>query len=115
MENPDLRMATGMNSNQKGVRIRRINPTAPESKVLKPSDIILSFDEVDIANDGTGNCSFLFNEICTLFNLIRFYPVSLYFLQRFKIVVCSQRSVIVVSNSSNCSGLINDIRFCVVN
>ncbi|XP_026402350.1 protease Do-like 9 [Papaver somniferum] len=53
MENPDLRMAMGMNSNQKGVRIRRIEPTAPEYKVLKPSDIILSFDRVDIANDGT--------------------------------------------------------------
>nr|GEY10733.1 protease Do-like 9 [Tanacetum cinerariifolium] len=39
--------------NQKGVRIRRIDPTVPEHKVLKPSDIILSFDGVDIANDGT--------------------------------------------------------------
>ncbi|KAK3225317.1 hypothetical protein Dsin_005179 [Dipteronia sinensis] len=53
MENPDLRMAMGMKSDQKGVRIRRIDPTAPEYKVLKPSDIILSFDGVDIANDGT--------------------------------------------------------------
>jgi len=54
MENPDLRMAMGMKPDQKGVRIRRIDPTAPESKVLKPSDVILSFDGVDIANDGTG-------------------------------------------------------------
>lgn len=54
MENPDLRMSMGMRSDQKGVRIRRIDPTAPEFKVLKPSDIILSFDGVDIANDGTG-------------------------------------------------------------
>ncbi|RZC10808.1 Protease Do-like 9 isoform B [Glycine soja] len=53
MENPDLRMAMGMKPDQKGVRIRRIDPTAPESKVLKPSDVILSFDGVDIANDGT--------------------------------------------------------------
>nr|DAD31013.1 TPA_asm: hypothetical protein HUJ06_009864 [Nelumbo nucifera] len=53
MENPDLRMAMGMASDQKGVRIRRIEPTAPESQVLKPSDIILSFDGIDIANDGT--------------------------------------------------------------
>ena len=57
MENPDLRMAMGMKPDQKGVRVRRIDPTAPESKVLKPSDIILSFDGVDIANDGTGKCS----------------------------------------------------------
>ncbi|CAK9138640.1 unnamed protein product [Ilex paraguariensis] len=53
MENPDLRVSMGMKPDQKGVRIRRIDPTAPEFKVLKPSDIILSFDGVDIANDGT--------------------------------------------------------------
>ncbi|CAB4280834.1 unnamed protein product [Prunus armeniaca] len=53
MENPDLRMSMGMKPDQKGVRIRRIDPTAPESQVLKPSDIILSFDGVNIANDGT--------------------------------------------------------------
>ncbi|KAG0466716.1 hypothetical protein HPP92_018296 [Vanilla planifolia] len=53
MENPDLRKAMGMTSGQKGVRVRRIEPTAPESEFLKPSDIILSFDGVDIANDGT--------------------------------------------------------------
>jgi hypothetical protein len=45
-----------MKSDQKCVRIRRIDPTAPESEVLQPSDIILSFDGVDIANDGTGSC-----------------------------------------------------------
>lgn len=54
MENPDLRIAMGMESDQKGVRIRRIEPTAPESHVLKPSDVILSFDGINIANDGTG-------------------------------------------------------------
>ncbi|KAL3818643.1 hypothetical protein ACJIZ3_004548 [Penstemon smallii] len=53
MENPDLRLSMGMKPDQKGVRIRRIDPTAPEFMVLKPSDIILSFDGVDIANDGT--------------------------------------------------------------
>ncbi|CAK9161301.1 unnamed protein product [Ilex paraguariensis] len=55
MENPDLRMSMGMGPEQKGVRIRRIEPTAPESNVLKPSDVILSFDGVNIANDGTGS------------------------------------------------------------
>lgn len=53
MENPDLRTAMGMQPDQKGVRIRRVDPTAPESTVLKSSDIMLSFDGVDIANDGT--------------------------------------------------------------
>ena len=54
MENPDLRMALGMKSIQKGVRIRRVEPTAPAFKSLQTSDILLSFDDIDIANDGTG-------------------------------------------------------------
>ncbi|KAM1737205.1 hypothetical protein ACFX12_015465 [Malus domestica] len=62
MENPDLRMAMGMKPDQKGVRIRRVDPTAPESHVLKPSDIILSFDGVNIANDGTGMFPFRHGE-----------------------------------------------------
>ncbi|CAI9766755.1 unnamed protein product [Fraxinus pennsylvanica] len=53
MENLDLRTSTGMSPDQKGVRIRRIEPTAPESHLLRPSDVLLSFDGVDIANDGT--------------------------------------------------------------
>ncbi|CAA7407113.1 unnamed protein product [Spirodela intermedia] len=53
MENPDLRKAMGMQPDQKGVRIRRVEPTAPESHLMKPSDILLSFDGIDIANDGT--------------------------------------------------------------
>ena len=60
MENPDLRKLMGMKPDQKGVRVRRVEPTAPESGCLKPSDIILSFDGVDIANDGTGQ-SYLHN------------------------------------------------------
>ncbi|KAL6136346.1 hypothetical protein ACLB2K_061642 [Fragaria x ananassa] len=53
MENPDLRTSMGMKADQKGVRIRRIEPTAPDSHLLQPSDVILSFDGVNIANDGT--------------------------------------------------------------
>ncbi|KAL6579890.1 Protease Do-like 9 [Orobanche minor] len=53
MENPDLRLAMRMKPDAKGVLVRRIYPTSPQSKVLKPSDIILSFDDSDIANDGT--------------------------------------------------------------
>ncbi|CAK9218455.1 unnamed protein product [Sphagnum troendelagicum] len=53
MENPDLRKALGMSANQKGVRIRRVEPTAPAAKQLQSSDILLSFDGIDIANDGT--------------------------------------------------------------
>ncbi|OMO64548.1 Peptidase S1 [Corchorus olitorius] len=62
MENPDLRLAMGMKPDQKGVRIRRIEPTAPESNLLKPSDIILSFDGVNVANDGTGNLFPIFRD-----------------------------------------------------
>ncbi|XP_031481245.1 protease Do-like 9 [Nymphaea colorata] len=53
MENPDLRKAMGMTPTQKGVRVRRVEPTAPASRFLRPSDIILTFDGIDIANDGT--------------------------------------------------------------
>ncbi|KAF3432846.1 hypothetical protein FNV43_RR23948 [Rhamnella rubrinervis] len=53
MENPDLRTSMGMKPDQKGVRMKRSDSTAPEYHVLKPSDVILSFDGVDIANDGT--------------------------------------------------------------
>lgn len=60
MENPDLRSSIGMSPDQKGVRIRRIEPTAPESNVLRPSDVILSFDGINIANDGTGKLNFFF-------------------------------------------------------
>lgn len=53
MENPELRMSLGLGPAQKGVRIRRVEPTSPESQFLKPSDVILSFDGINIANDGT--------------------------------------------------------------
>lgn len=59
MENPDLRKALGMKPNQKGVRIRRVEPTAPAAKQLQSSDILLGFDDIDIANDGTGGLFFL--------------------------------------------------------
>lgn len=49
----------GMGNEHKGVRIKRIEPTAPESNVLNPSDVILSFDGVNVANDGT--CMFVFS------------------------------------------------------
>lgn len=74
MENPDLRKAMGMAPDQKGVRVRRIEPTAPESQVLKPSDIILSFDGIDIANDGTGKAFFFV--LLTSFTALPFYNVS---------------------------------------
>eukprot|EP00850_Spirogloea_muscicola_P009988 SM000057S18418 [mRNA] locus=s57:518427:521621:+ [translate_table: standard] len=53
MENPDMRKALGMSTGQKGVRVRRTEPTTPAAHLLKPSDILLSFDDHEIANDGT--------------------------------------------------------------
>ncbi|XP_042961539.1 uncharacterized protein LOC122296157 [Carya illinoinensis] len=48
-ENHDLCMAMGMAPDQKVVQFRRIKPTAPGSQVLKLSDVIFSFDGVNIA------------------------------------------------------------------
>lgn len=81
MENPDLRRAMGMAPNQKGVRVRRIEPTAPESQFLKPSDIILSFDGIDIANDGTSKVLYYLFAIlscvcCCVLNSLTVYFLS---------------------------------------
>ncbi|KAK9829857.1 hypothetical protein WJX72_008281 [[Myrmecia] bisecta] len=53
MESPFMRKALGMKPGQKGVLVRRVEPTSPASKILKKGDILLSFDGVDISNDGT--------------------------------------------------------------
>eukprot|EP00899_Mesostigma_viride_P028424 jgi/Mesvir1/8767/Mv02684-RA.2 len=53
MENPHLRSSLGMPPDRKGVLLRRIQPTAPAAEKLSCSDILLSFDGVPIANDGT--------------------------------------------------------------
>ncbi|XVF12357.1 hypothetical protein REPUB_Repub08aG0110000 [Reevesia pubescens] len=54
MKNPYLRRAMCMKPDQKGVRIRRVDPKAPESGFFfKFLDIMLNFDGVDIANVGT--------------------------------------------------------------
>mmetsp|Transcript_6608 Transcript_6608/g.24533 ORF Transcript_6608/g.24533 Transcript_6608/m.24533 type:complete len:570 (+) Transcript_6608:152-1861(+) len=53
MENKSLRMAYGMKPSQKGVLIRRVEPTAPSAAQLKPGMVILSFDGINIASDGT--------------------------------------------------------------
>ena len=36
-----------------GVLIRNLNPTSHAATVLKPDDVIIRFDGVDISNDGT--------------------------------------------------------------
>lgn len=38
---------------QKGVLVRRVEPTLPSSSCINAHDILLKFDGIDIANDGT--------------------------------------------------------------
>ncbi|PSC74876.1 Protease Do-like 9 [Micractinium conductrix] len=53
MESPVLRQALGMQPGQRGVLVRRVEPTSPVSAVLKQGDVMLSFDEEEIGHDGT--------------------------------------------------------------
>ncbi|WJX70168.1 Protease Do-like 10, mitochondrial [Trifolium repens] len=52
-ENVHLRNHFGMQPGMTGVLVNKINPLSDAYKVLKKDDIILSFDGVPIANDGT--------------------------------------------------------------
>ncbi|KAL5079935.1 hypothetical protein RYX36_008356 [Vicia faba] len=52
-ENVHLRNHFGMQPGMTGVLVNKINPLSDAYKVLKKDDIILSFDGVSIANDGT--------------------------------------------------------------
>ncbi|KAK3232863.1 protease Do-like, partial [Cymbomonas tetramitiformis] len=53
LENPTLRTALGMKAGERGVMIRRVEATAPVSKVMAEGTILASFDGVEISNDGT--------------------------------------------------------------
>ncbi|GFR40455.1 hypothetical protein Agub_g1013 [Astrephomene gubernaculifera] len=53
MESEALRRAYGMAAGQKGVLVRAVNPTAASAAVLRPDDVLLSFDGVRISGDGT--------------------------------------------------------------
>ncbi|XP_058198640.1 protease Do-like 9 [Rhododendron vialii] len=53
MENPYLRMLMKMEHDEQGVLITEVSPNYPESVVLKPNDVILSIDGININNDGT--------------------------------------------------------------
>jgi len=52
LENAAMRSALGLRKNQSGARVRRVNPAAPSSKVLRKGDIILRVDGLEIGNDG---------------------------------------------------------------
>ncbi|KAF8058398.1 DEGP10 [Scenedesmus sp. PABB004] len=53
MDNPHLRAALGMAPHQSGVLINRIQPTTSTAQVLAKGDVLMEFDGVPIANDGT--------------------------------------------------------------
>ena len=53
MESHALRSAYGMEKQQKGILVRHIQPTYETAKHLRPDDIIMRFDGVQVASDGT--------------------------------------------------------------
>ena len=62
-ENIQLRECFGMRPEMTGVLVSRINPLSDAYKILKKDDILLEFDGVPIANDGTGELISFY--ICT--------------------------------------------------
>lgn len=53
LENPDLRTWLKMKHQQKGVLIRRVEPTSPCKNIIKEGDVILSFDGIPVGNEAT--------------------------------------------------------------
>ncbi|KAH7838911.1 hypothetical protein Vadar_032583 [Vaccinium darrowii] len=53
MESPYLRDFMKMEHDEQGVLITEVKPNYPESVILKPYDVILSIDGININNDGT--------------------------------------------------------------
>ncbi|KAI7836909.1 hypothetical protein COHA_009241 [Chlorella ohadii] len=53
MDSKALKRAYNMEPHQKGVLVRSVSEASSEASVLKPDDIILAIDGVDVGNDGT--------------------------------------------------------------
>ncbi|KDD74963.1 hypothetical protein H632_c960p1 [Helicosporidium sp. ATCC 50920] len=53
MESPVMRRALGMAPDERGVLVRRVEPTSPLAPLLGQGDVLLSFDGVAIGSDGT--------------------------------------------------------------
>ena len=53
LENPNMRKYLNMKNAQHGVFVRRVSPVSAAGKIFKPRDVLLSFDGVPIADDGT--------------------------------------------------------------
>jgi len=53
LENPHLRKSLGMKAGEKGVLVRKVEVTSPAAAVLRPGDVLISFDGTEIGFDGT--------------------------------------------------------------
>jgi len=53
MESEALRRAYSMGASSKGVLVRGVNPTSDAAGVLRPDDVLVRFDGVEISGDGT--------------------------------------------------------------
>jgi S1-C subfamily serine protease len=53
IENPDMRLYYKMQEEHTGVLLNKIYPGSPAIGILRPGDIVLSVDGMDVANDGT--------------------------------------------------------------
>lgn len=86
-ENIQLRECFGMRPEMTGVLVSRINPLSDAHKILKKDDILLEFDGVPIANDGTGeikSCHICNSSICItnqfLLHICFFFHLPFYLL-----------------------------------
>lgn len=66
MENFGLRVFMKMEHDQQGVLITEVMPNYPEFEILKPYDVILSIDGININNDGTGKSSMFILFLCNV-------------------------------------------------
>lgn len=62
-ENVQLREYFRMRPDMTGVLVSKINPLSDAHKILKKDDIVLAFDSIPIANDGTGASFFLMTSV----------------------------------------------------
>lgn len=52
IENHDMRLFYRMSEEQTGVLINKVYPGSPAREILKPGDVILSVEHIDVASDG---------------------------------------------------------------
>ena len=53
MENPDIRLRSGMSKTETGALVSHIDPDSPATGVLRPGDVLLSIEGVRVQNDKT--------------------------------------------------------------